>query len=163
MKANFWGFLKVAMFSTALLFAISAVGQQKLVNTFFFRSSTPVTATCEIPGYCIELDKAPAGVTPLFKENITCPAIAGANCTFDIRANTVLNVGQDPNVVCPGPCGGGGPVFGLIRFVGQATTRRPPSGCPRTETLSSRAAAYNPDRNRLRLLSSVPTPRTSKC
>src|SRR5208337_4389172 len=27
-----------------------------------------------------------------------------------------------------------------------------PSGCPRTETLSARAAAYKPERNRLRLL-----------
>ena len=39
-------------------------------------------------------------------------------------------------------------------------TRTLPSGCPRTETLSSRAAAYKPERNRLRLRSSVPTPRT---
>jgi len=38
-----------------------------------------------------------------------------------------------------------------------------PSGCPRTETRSSRAAAYKPERNRLRLRSSVPTPWTSKC
>jgi hypothetical protein len=38
-----------------------------------------------------------------------------------------------------------------------------PSGCPRTETLSNRTAAYKPERNRLRLLSSVPTPGTSKC
>jgi hypothetical protein len=38
-----------------------------------------------------------------------------------------------------------------------------PSGCPRTDTLSSLAAAYKPERNRLRLLSSVPTPCTSKC
>src|ERR1035441_2411768 len=42
-------------------------------------------------------------------------------------------------------------------------TRTLPSGSPRTETLSSRAAAYKPDRHRLRLRSSVPTPRTSKC
>ena len=42
-------------------------------------------------------------------------------------------------------------------------TRTLPSGCPRTDTLSSRAAAYKPERNRLRLRSSVPTPGTSKC
>jgi len=42
-------------------------------------------------------------------------------------------------------------------------TRTLPSGCPRTETLSHRAAAYKPERNRLRLRSSVPIPRTSKC
>src|ERR1017187_1274805 len=42
-------------------------------------------------------------------------------------------------------------------------TRTLPSGCPRTETSSNRTAAYKPERNRLRLLSSVPTPRTSKC
>jgi hypothetical protein len=41
-------------------------------------------------------------------------------------------------------------------------TRTLPSGRPRTETLSSRTAAYNPKRNRLRLLSSVPTPGKSK-
>jgi hypothetical protein len=41
-------------------------------------------------------------------------------------------------------------------------TRTLPSGSPRTDTLSSRAAAYKPERNRLRLLSSVPTPLTSK-
>jgi hypothetical protein len=32
-------------------------------------------------------------------------------------------------------------------------TRTLPSGCPRTDTLSSRAAAYKPERNRLRLRS----------
>ncbi len=37
-------------------------------------------------------------------------------------------------------------------------TRTLPSGSPRTETLSSRAAAYKPERNRLRLRSSVPMP-----
>ncbi len=42
-------------------------------------------------------------------------------------------------------------------------TRTLPSGSPRTETLASRAAAYKPERNLLRLLSSTPTSRTSKC
>ena len=42
-------------------------------------------------------------------------------------------------------------------------TRTLPSGCPRTDTLSSRAAAYKPERNRLRLRSSMPMPGTSKC
>jgi hypothetical protein len=36
-------------------------------------------------------------------------------------------------------------------------TRTLPSGSPRTETLSNRTAAYKPERNRLRLLSSAPT------
>ncbi|HEY6373172.1 MAG TPA: alpha-hydroxy-acid oxidizing protein [Candidatus Sulfotelmatobacter sp.] len=35
-------------------------------------------------------------------------------------------------------------------------TRTLPSGCPRTETLSNRAAAYKPERNRLRLLDALP-------
>jgi len=42
-------------------------------------------------------------------------------------------------------------------------TRTLPSGCPRTDTLSSRAAAYKPERNRLRLRSSMPMAGTSKC
>jgi len=37
-------------------------------------------------------------------------------------------------------------------------TRTLPSASPRTETLSNFAAAYKPDRKRLRLRSSVPTP-----
>ena len=54
-----------------------------------------------------------------------------------------------------------------LAFASQARTldhsptfvmRTLPSGCPRTETLSNRAAAYKPERNRLRLRSSVPTP-----
>src|ERR1035441_7557616 len=41
-------------------------------------------------------------------------------------------------------------------------TRTLPSGCPRTETLSNRTAAYKPERNRFRLRSSVPIPGTSR-